>query len=559
LKLLIFSLICFFYTTGFAQQWAVTYSNPLFTDNFGEDKAYSVAAGDSSVFVTGFSLGLYGNDILTIKYNLNGDTLWTARYNGTGNNDDRPSAITVDAANNAYVTGYVTGINTGTDIITIRYFSNGDSAWAVIFDGAGHGNDRGLSICTDAANNVYVGGFATDSAGDCNFIVIKYSYDGHQHWKYEYDGTGNEDDIAYAIALGGDNNIVATGSTMTGQDSATQDIITVKINSESSALIWKKIYGGQENLGDKAYAITVEQLDNVIITGYTTRAPGNRDIITMKYTSEGDSVWTRTFNGLGNSLDEGTSIAVTGSSVFVAGWTRAGTLEGTEDYVVLSYRNDSTGQQIWQKTYNGPGNNSDIAYSLAVSGTNNAVYVTGSSRTGITAATDDMLTLKYDINSGNELDTSRYNGQNNDEDAAYDIAVDTIGNVYVTGYTVTGGVLDNPSPGASDYLTLKYLNGNLISAEKNSNNVPLDYLLYQNYPNPFNPVTNIKFEAPKAGHVKLVLYDILGREIIGLFDSYVQPGVHSIIFNGSSLSSGVYFYELRTDDFRDVRKMVLIK
>jgi hypothetical protein len=170
-----------------------------------------------------------------------------------------------------------------------------------------------------------------------------------------------------------------------------------------------------------------------------------------------------------------------------------------------------------------------------------------------------MLTLKYDINSGNELDTSRYNGQNNDEDAAYDIAVDTIGNVYVTGYTVTGGVLDNPSPGASDYLTLKYLNGNLISAEKNSNNVPLDYLLYQNYPNPFNPVTNIKFEAPKAGHVKLVLYDILGREIIELFDSYVQPGVHSIIFNGSSLSSGVYFYELRTDDFRDVRKMVLIK
>jgi hypothetical protein len=51
----------------------------------------------------------------------------------------------------------------------------------------------------------------------------------------------------------------------------------------------------------------------------------------------------------------------------------------------------------------------------------------------------------------------------------------------------------------------------------------------------------------------------LGREIIELFDSYVQPGVHSIIFNGSSLSSGVYFYELRTDDFRDVRKMVLIK
>lgn len=556
LKPLIFLLLCFVYTNGFAQQWAVTYNSPFYTDNNGEDKAYSIAAGDSCVFVTGFSLGQYGNDILTIRYDLEGDTVWTYRYNGAGNDDDRPCAIAVDASNNSFVTGYTTGINTNTDIVTIKYLPDGDTAWVAIYNGSG--NDRGLSICTDNANNVYVGGYVTDSAGSFfNFIILKYSFDGLPMWEYEFNGSGNGNDIAYAITLDGNNKVVATGSTMNGQSQ--EDIFTVKLNFDTGDSLYASVYNGHQNLNDKAYAITVDPLDNIIITGITTRSAGNSDIITIKYNPQCDTLWTAIFNGTGNSEDIGRSICITDNNIIIVGGSsRNGTMEGTEDYVLLRY-NTANGEEVWNKTFDGAGHSTDIAYSIAVSEADNAAYITGSSRSGSTSGTEDMVTVKYQISSGSPLDTAVYDGESSEEDIAYDIAVDAIGNVYVTGFTNTSGGLDNPFAVSTDYLTLKYHKGQLIGTQKNSNGIPLNYNLYQNYPNPFNPVTVIKFDAPKAGQVKITVYDILGREVANLFDSYVQPGEKSIMFNGSGLASGIYLYELRTEDFRDIKKMVLIK
>jgi photosystem II stability/assembly factor-like uncharacterized protein len=93
----------------------------------------------------------------------------------------------------------------------------------------------------------------------------------------------------------------------------------------------------------------------------------------------------------------------------------------------------------------------------------------------------------------------------------------------------------------------------------NQNNIPENYSLMQNYPNPFNPSTKISFSLPKAGNVSLVVYDLLGREVATLFNEFTTAGNHTIDFNASSLSSGVYLYKIQAGDFTDTRKMVLVK
>jgi hypothetical protein len=104
---------------------------------------------------------------------------------------------------------------------------------------------------------------------------------------------------------------------------------------------------------------------------------------------------------------------------------------------------------------------------------------------------------------------------------------------------------------------------NLFTSTENnivqSNNNPLTYKLEQNYPNPFNPVTNISFEIPNQEFVTLKVYDLLGREISTLINEVKSPGNYTVSFNGANLSSGVYFYQLRTNTYSQTKRMLMIK
>lgn len=83
--------------------------------------------------------------------------------------------------------------------------------------------------------------------------------------------------------------------------------------------------------------------------------------------------------------------------------------------------------------------------------------------------------------------------------------------------------------------------------------------LFQNYPNPFNPTTNIKFFIKNDSHVKLEIYDILGKRIALLVDGFLKTGIHDIAFDGTNLASGIYFYKITNGDFQTIKKMTLIK
>ncbi|MBK9332999.1 MAG: T9SS type A sorting domain-containing protein [Ignavibacteria bacterium] len=98
-----------------------------------------------------------------------------------------------------------------------------------------------------------------------------------------------------------------------------------------------------------------------------------------------------------------------------------------------------------------------------------------------------------------------------------------------------------------------------VGIQPMNTNVPASYNLYQNFPNPFNPATSIKFDIAKKGNVRLVVFDMLGRELSALINESLNPGTYQVSFDGSGLSSGIYFCRLQSGDYSTTTKMNLIK
>ncbi|MFH0733936.1 MAG: T9SS type A sorting domain-containing protein [bacterium] len=99
----------------------------------------------------------------------------------------------------------------------------------------------------------------------------------------------------------------------------------------------------------------------------------------------------------------------------------------------------------------------------------------------------------------------------------------------------------------------------LEKSTNNENNLSFDYLLQQNYPNPFNPTTNINYQLKEKGHVSLMVYDILGKVVATLVNTIQEQGEHSVTFNANNLPSGLYIYSLKVNDYKQNKKMLLIK
>jgi hypothetical protein len=108
------------------------------------------------------------------------------------------------------------------------------------------------------------------------------------------------------------------------------------------------------------------------------------------------------------------------------------------------------------------------------------------------------------------------------------------------------------------WIALLYKHG-LSSVRDERAEIPQHFILEQNYPNPFNPATNIRFSIAKAGSVSLTVYDILGKKVATLVNEYLEPGTYTSTFSAQSLSSGLYFYQLRTGNNAETKKMVILR
>ncbi|MFZ4591486.1 MAG: YCF48-related protein [Ignavibacteria bacterium] len=111
-----------------------------------------------------------------------------------------------------------------------------------------------------------------------------------------------------------------------------------------------------------------------------------------------------------------------------------------------------------------------------------------------------------------------------------------------------------------DGLLLKTHNGGgSVSVQNISSEIPASYSLGQNYPNPFNPITNVKFSIINSEQLKLIVFDIMGREVQTLVNERLQPGTYEVTFDGSRINSGVYFYQMVSGNYKETKRLLLLK
>jgi uncharacterized delta-60 repeat protein len=445
------------------EQWFARYSGQ---GSYSEDHASALAVDAAgNVYVTGYSREIVapgtGDDYTTIKYDANGHELWVARYNGPDNLSDQATALAVDASGNVYVTGYSEGPYEGNDQLTtsyatIKYDASGNQLWVARYNRPGDGIDRASALSVDAAGNVSVTGFGyVIGTRENDYLTIKYDTGGNQLWVARYPGIG-----AYALSVDAAGNAYVTGDSGTikynangnelwvatpgglalsvdaaGNAYVTGDSIgdyaTIKLDSSGNEL-WEAYYSGLGKTDNRVAALAVDASGNAYVTGNSC---------TIKYDSNGGELWVAPY-GRPFSLDGGNAITIDGTgNVYVTGYCLR--VSTGADFATVKY--DSSGHELWVARYNGPDILSDQATALAVDAAGN-VYVTGNSAGLGTGG--DYATIKYDA-SGNQLWVARFSGPGNSDDNARAIAVDAIGNVYVTGSSMGAGT-------GTDYATIKY-------------------------------------------------------------------------------------------------------
>jgi uncharacterized delta-60 repeat protein len=434
------------------EKWVARYDG-----HYDTDIATAIAVDSSgNIYVTGKSWGWGTNyDYATIKYDPSGSQLWAARYNGPGNFWDEASAIAVDRSGSVYVTGRSVGHVSNNEVITtdyatIKYNANGKQLWAKRYAGAHNAADEARAIAVDRSGNVYITGSSEGYTSASDYLTIKYSPSGKQLWVAKYNGPGNFYDEARAISVDRSGNIYVTGDSV-GSGTG-DDIATIKYNSNGKQL-WLTRFNGSGSHDDEVSDLAVDGSGNIYVTGSSPGPNFREDFLTIKCDTNGKQLWAKRYNGPANGFDTAKALALDSlGNVYITGRCQ-GKGDQNWDYATIKY--NTNGKQLWVKRYNGPANSEDVALDIAVDSSGN-VYVTGWSE-GVDTDPEmgnpsDYATIKYNP-SGKQLWVERYNGPSKHWDGAYAIAVDGSGNVYVTGGSDTGSV---GGPGPSDYATLKY-------------------------------------------------------------------------------------------------------
>lgn len=411
-------------------------------------KAITKTDGSGNVYVAGATVNGSGNyDILVAKYNSGGVQQWIQQYNGYGNYHDVATAVFVDGSGNVYLTGTVTDslLVQGSDIITMKYNSSGSLQWATRYNGSGNFHDSGADIVVDGSGNVYItGGIHTStSIPYTDAVIIKYNSSGTQQWATIYNNTTyNKSETGARIRLTSTNKAIVSGAIQmttntyiygaleynmttgaqvggaalgTGTsnisyfgdlaidvtngnayiagavyDSVTTgyDYYLVKLDS-SLAIQWEKTYDGGSNLEDMANEVKVDAAGSVYITGYTTSSTQGKNIATRKYNSSGAVVWTQGYNDTLNGDDAAMAMTIDAdANIYITGYDS--TYLGSYSYITIKY--DSTGTEQWKKRYDGMSHQKDKATNIALDTLGN-IIVTGLSETA--PATYEYTTLKY--------------------------------------------------------------------------------------------------------------------------------------------------------------------
>lgn len=390
-----------------------------------------------------------------------------------GNGYDIGQSIAVDNAGNVYITGKFEGTAAvgnisitsagNSDVFIAKYNRTGQLQWVKSAGGSSY--DYGQAIAVDAGGNVYITGLyyntttfentSFTSAGNSDLFIAKYNSEGILQWVRSEGGTNN--DFGQSIAVDATGNVYITGyfqgtstfgtTTVTSTPLPFDDVFIAKYTTNGT-LQWVKSAGGTS--GDFGYDIAADSNGNVYVTGtYTETAffdgtpltsQGSIDVFLAKYNTNGGKEWVRSAGG--TSIDNGQGIAVDGNSnVYISGIfyntarfeNKYITSAGSSDIFIAKYTTDGSIQ--WLRSAGGV--NYESGKDIAVD-TLGSVYLTGYFNTSAmfggtslaSAGYNDLYVAKYSTNGDFEWATSA--GGTND-DYGQGIAIDASGNVFVVG------------------------------------------------------------------------------------------------------------------------------
>ena len=518
-RLFYLMIICvlLFTVDGLGQNtWVKTFGGDL---DFYRGKSI-IPTNDDEFILTGFSVppGNTQFDILVIKLNSTGDTIWKKTFGGSGSEEG--SSITLTKDSGFVLTGSTnsrngdfSGMNKGyNDIFVMKLNSSGDIVWKKTFGGSLDENGNSITTTKDGGfiltgKTEPVDGDFSQIIGGSDIFVMKLNSSGDIVWKKTFGGSS--DDEGSSITLTDDGSFVLTGYTWSNDGELNgSDIIVMKMNS-SGDIVWKKTFGGSDD--EKGYSITTTNDGGYVLTGETYSNDRdfsgmnkmNGNIFVIKLDENGDNVWKKTFGGSGD--ENGYSITTTSNGeIVLTGWTSSndgdfsGMNKGSwigywiEDIFVLKL--NSSGDIVWKKTFGGSSN--EWGHSI--------------------------------------ISTSDY------------------------GIVVTGGKYSNDgdfsgmNKGGSDIFVMKLdSNGNLNNTTSiNELSEPTTKLSV--HPNPLSNSTTISYIVDTPSNVRIELLNTLGQTIEVLREDYTDIGTYQLPLNTSTLSSGMYSVRMRSVSMSEV-------
>lgn len=450
--------------------------------------------------------------------------VWTLNYNNGG----RIWAMVIDPVNQNNM--YIGGMDSG-----IYKTSNSGTNWFPANTGLTYTKIQCMAISKSNPNVLYV---ATDSMGGANSGIYK-STNGGGNWTLMMNGITAEKSVQWIVVHPTNPNI-AYCAIFNALAASTVGVF----KTTDGGANWSPSSTGMTNKNILCMAMNPLN-PNVIYAGSSLIVTGSAGPVTIYRTNDAGASWVPIVNGIPQTATDNNpvrclSVSTSDTSVVLAGlFMNAAALTGGM-YVTTN------GGQSWVARNTGiPLTVGTLVRSCIIKPGSSTEMYAGLDRStatdiGVKRTTDAGLTWT-DFSGGVFLNT---------------YSVRTLAFKIVPGmHTLYAGESSTAlliGRGLFEYSWT-------VSGITNNGETPKDYALSQNYPNPFNPVTKIAFQLPKAGNVRLTVYDFLGREVVTIINEYKQAGYYEAGFNAANLSSGTYFYRIETNSFTATKKMMVIK
>jgi hypothetical protein len=415
--------------------------------------------------------------------------------------------------------------------------TNAGVNWVTINNGLTYNHVFIMAVSKSNSNVVYAG---TDSLGGWTSSGIYKSTDGGSNWTYASNGMDSKA-IQTILIDPVNSNIVYVG-VFTGLNDATTGLW----KTTDGGTTWAASNTGMVNKNILSLAMNPLN-NNVIYAGSSLTVATSTGPVTIYKSVNAGASWTAIINGIPQTSTDNNpvrclSVSSSDTNVVLAGlFMNAAALTGGM-YVTTN------GGQLWVQKNTGlpnttgflprsclikPGSSTEF-YSgwdyTTPPGTNVSVYRTTNQGTSWTLFSGGSLLSSFAIRA---------------------MAFKTTGNP--TLYAGDAGLSTTAFSGTGLY-EYSWLASNISEPV-----IPVKYELQQNYPNPFNPVTNINYSILKPGLVTIKVFDAAGKEISVLVNEFKAAGTYNVNFNGGNLVSGVYFYQIRSNEFVDTKKMMLVK